>query len=126
MNTISISGVIGNAEMKKVGENQLLQFSLAVKKRYSKDKQNDTEWFKCNLWGTRATALEQYLVKGAGVAVTGEMQLGYNPEKKQSYPQVNVDTVDIIKWAEQNQQPKQQGNQYDQFQAIDGDEDIPF
>lgn len=155
MNHIVISGNVGNAELKQIGTNTLLTFSLAVKKKFCKDKDNDTEWFKCNLWGSRATSLQQYIVKGAGLVVGGEMQMNYNPDKKQSFPQVNVDNVDIMKWAEQSQgnqqstqQPRQQPQQPQQqqyqpepqqqqnnhsyqnnrggFQAIDNDDDIPF
>ena len=132
MNVITISGNIGSSELKEISGNQLLEFSLAVKKNYVKDKNNDTEWFYCSLWGKRATSLAQYLVKGAGVVVSGEMQLNYDKEKKKGFPKVNVNDVDIIKWANdgvQQSQPQQKPegqNDFNGFQAIDGDDDIPF
>ncbi len=131
MNNITISGNVGNAELKEVKGTALLEFSLAVKKNYAKDKNNDTEWFKCTLWGKRASALAQYIVKGAGLVVSGEMQINYNPEKKTCYPSVNVDQVDIMKWANDTQQaPRQtQEQQLAGFtpMAVEEDSmDIPF
>ena len=147
MNVITVSGNVGNAELKKFGTNDLLKFSLAVKKKYSKDGQNDTQWFNCNLWGSRAEKLQQYITKGAGLVVSGEMDLNYDKDQKKGFPQINVDTLDIMKWAndsgqqQTNQQPQQQSQQkppqqksdqqnYNQqqqgFQALDGLDDVPF
>jgi len=136
MNVITIAGNIGQSELKEIGGNALLEFSLAVKKNYSKDKNNDTQWFSCSLWGKRATALAQHLVKGAGIVVSGEMQLNYDKEKKKGFPKVNVDSVDIMKWAndsgsqsapqQSQQQSSEQQDDFNGFQAIDGDDDIPF
>jgi len=131
MNVITISGNIGSSESKEIGGNQLLEFSVAVKKNYVKDKNNDTEWFNCSLWGKRATSMAQWLVKGAGVVVSGEMQLNYDKEKKKGFPKVNVNEVDIIKWANDQQQQSsgqyQQQNNQDNFQDTEeGSEDIPF
>ena len=125
MNVISLSGTIGNAELKTVGETKLLKFSLAVKK-YDKNDRDATEWFNCNLWGKRAEALQQHLVKGTGIAITGEMQINYNSEKKQAYPQVHVNDVDIIRWAKTEQAPQPQKNEFEGFQAIDDSSDVPF
>jgi single-strand DNA-binding protein len=138
MNIITISGCIGSSELKNIGGSDLLEFSLAVKLDYAKDKANDIQWFYCTIWGKRATSLAQYLVKGAGVVVGGEMLLNYDKDAKKGYPKVNVDKVDIIKWAndqpQQQKQPSQQSSQqtnyqddFNGFQAIDGDsEEIPF
>ena len=128
MNVITISGGIGNSELKKIGSTDLLKFSVAVKK-YDKNDKDAIEWFNCDLWGDRAVKLAQYLVKGAGVAVTGEMQINYDKENKTCYPKVRVLDVDIIKWAEAPEAPKQEQKQEEQFSGfatIDSDQDIPF
>ena len=132
INNINLTGIIGNAEFKELQNTSLLVISLAVKKKFVKDKENDTIWFRCNLWGTRAEKLKQYLVKGAGIAVSGEMQLDYDKEKKTTYAQVNVDSVDIIKWVDNekqesnNQQPQKPSNDMSGFQTMESDDDIPF
>ncbi len=125
MNVLVISGNVGFVEYKDINGQGLLSFSLAVKKNFSKEK--ESQWIKCNLWGTRATSLQQYIVKGAGLVVTGEYQGNYNDEKKQSFPQVNVSDVDIMKFVDNdnqqtNQQPENQGG----FAALPDDLDVPF
>ncbi len=129
MNVINISGTVGKSELINVNGTALLKFSVAVKK-YSKDDKDAVEWFNCSVWANRATALQNYLVKGAGVAVTGEMQINYNPEKKQSFPQIHVNDVDIIRWPntdnQSNQQSSPQSSATEGFQAIDDSSDLPF
>ncbi len=128
MNNLTITGNVGNSELKKIAGNDLLEFSLAVKKEYSKEK--ESQWFNCQLWGKRATALSQYIVKGAGLAVSGEMLINYDPDKKTCYPKVNVNQVDIMKWAGDkpvSNVDNSQQNEFNGFQAVDGDDDIiPF
>lgn len=123
MNVIALSGNVGKSELKDVNGTALLTFSLAVKK-YDKNNKDATEWFNCNLWGSRATGLEQYIVKGAGISLTGEMQINYNPEKKQSYPQVHVNNVDIIKWAEKPEQQTQQRQEYSGLEGFTFDDNM--
>lgn len=45
--------------------------SLAVDDGYGENKK--TVWFRCSLWGKRATSLEQYLTKGTMVYVEGRL-----------------------------------------------------
>ena len=131
MNVISISGGIGNSELKKVGGYDLLEFSVAVKK-YDKNDKDAIEWFNCCLWGDRAAKLAQYVVKGAGVAVSGEMQVNYDKEKKTCYPKVKAMNIDIIKWANTEepkpvqQEPKKEYSGLDNFMPMGNDDDIPF
>ena len=127
MNIITITGNVGNSELKNINGNALLEFSIAVKKEYSKEK--ESQWFNCTLWGKRAEALQQYIVKGAGLAVSGEMNINYDPDKKTCYPKVNVNTVDIMKWANQEEkqhqtQQSEYQNDFNGFQAVD--DDTPF
>jgi len=136
MNNIVIAGNVGNVEFKEINGTSLLTFSLAVKKSYSKDQANDTDWFRCNLWGKRADSLQQYILKGVGLVVSGEMNLNYDKEKKIGYPSVNVNQLDITKWAEKadrepDQAPKQAPPEtlddgFKGFQAIDSEDSIPF
>lgn len=120
INNITIAGNIGRSELKQVGDTALLNFSIAVERSYQKDKNNKVvDWFNCSLWGKRATALEQYLVKGCGVAVSGEMQS--NQKEDKIYWNINVNQVDIIRWADKKDKIKE-----DDFSSIENDENLPF
>lgn len=75
MNRLEIIGHIGNdAEIKDLGTNQVINFSVAVSESYT-NKQNEkvttTMWFECAKWGN-STAIAQYLKKGTQVYVSGK------------------------------------------------------
>jgi single-strand DNA-binding protein len=75
MNRLEIIGHIGNdAEIKDLGQNQVINFSVAVSESYT-NKQNEkvtsTMWFECAKWGN-STAIAQYLKKGTQVYISGK------------------------------------------------------
>jgi len=76
MNSIVIDGrVVRDAEYKEVGANgtPLLEFTLANDTGYGEYKK--THFFKCKVWGKRATGLASHIVKGKPLTVRGEMQM---------------------------------------------------
>lgn len=48
-------------------------FAVGVKSGWGKNEQ--TQWVNCSLWGKRADSLAPYLLKGQGVAISGECSL---------------------------------------------------
>lgn len=78
MNKVFLMGNLGtDAELKKVGENSVLNFRIAVNQSWKNakgEKQERTDWFSCALWGKRADAIAQYLTKGTRVVVEGELR----------------------------------------------------
>lgn len=60
-----------NSELKKVGDNDLLQFALATDHGFGDKKV--TLFIECKLWGKRANSLANYLTKGSQVVVHGEL-----------------------------------------------------
>ena len=70
MNNITVAGQLGkDSELKQVGQEQVLSFSVAD----SQGRDKPSIWWNCQLWGRRATSLQQYLVKGASVTITGQV-----------------------------------------------------
>lgn len=71
MNNITIAGALGkNAELKSMPDGApVLQFSVAD----SPGREKPTLWWDCSLFGKRAELLQQYLVKGQKVAVSGSV-----------------------------------------------------
>ena len=67
-NSISFVGRLGNdAELKHIGENTVLEFSLANDVGFKEKKL--TNWFRCSFWGKRGQSLAQFLVKGKQIAL---------------------------------------------------------
>jgi single-strand DNA-binding protein len=74
MNVFSCTGRLGRDSKtnQTQGGTSVCNFALAVESGFGDKKQ--TIWLDCALWGKRAEgALPQYLIKGAQVAVSGEM-----------------------------------------------------
>lgn len=77
MNRLEIIGHIGNdAEVKDLGSNQVINFSVAVSESYIKkdtgEKVTNTTWFECAKWGNN-TSIAQYLKKGTQVFISGKV-----------------------------------------------------
>lgn len=73
MNSITVAGQLGrDSEIRSTpsGE-QVLSFSVAD----SQGREKPTIWWNCQLWGKRASSLQQYLVKGQTVTVSGNVTM---------------------------------------------------
>lgn len=69
MNNITVAGQLGkDAELRALNTgDSVVSFSVAD----SQGKDKPTIWWNCTIWGKRAEALSQYLVKGQAVTVSG-------------------------------------------------------
>lgn len=75
MQYISIIGRIGqDAEVKDLGTNQVINFSVAVSETYVKnnEKVTNTIWFEISKWGNN-TSVAQYIKKGNEIFVSGKV-----------------------------------------------------
>ena len=131
MNSISIAGVLGkDPELKQVGQDQVLSFTVAD----SQGKEKPTLWWNCQLWGKRATTLQQYMTKGQKVTVTGSLQMREYTDKngdKKTAMDVRVNDVALQGGSEQqapkaapSRQPQRQAPAPDTFDSDDSQ--IPF
>lgn len=74
MQILTIAGNVGkDAKLNTLRDGEkVLNFSIAVDNGKDKDgKARPATWFDCALWGKRADALEQYILKGTKLAVSG-------------------------------------------------------
>ena len=77
INTFTVVGrLTKDAALKDAGAVKLLEFSLAS--NYSiKEGDNWVDavnYFDCQIWGRRAEALAQYMIKGKKIVISGEMR----------------------------------------------------
>jgi single-strand DNA-binding protein len=121
MNNLTIAGVLGkDPELKQVGQDQVLSFTVAD----SQGKEKPTLWWNCQLWGKRATTLQQYMAKGQKVTVSGNVQMREYTDKngdKKTAMDVRVNDVALQGGGEQApkaapaKQPQRQQAPFDDF-----------
>jgi single-strand DNA-binding protein len=133
MNNLTIAGVLGkDPELKQVGQDQVLSFTVAD----SQGKEKPTLWWNCQMWGKRATTLQQYMAKGQKVTVSGSIQMREYTDKdgnKKTAMDVRVNDVALQGGGgqqapkaapAQRQAPARQAPAPQSFE--DMDDDIPF
>jgi len=100
MNIYNFTGRLGRDSETKFtqGGMAICSFTVAVDYGYGDNK--GTNWIRASLFGARAEGkLPQYLVKGAQVAITGELKVREYDDKdgnKRTSVEVNVDKLDLI------------------------------
>lgn len=89
MNLTIITGNLGNnPEMRFTSSGQAVtSFSVATNRTYTAsngEKVKETTWFRVTAWGKQAEVCNQYLQKGAKVAVEGRL----TPDKSTGAPRI--------------------------------------
>lgn len=78
INNINLSGHLGqDAELRFTASGMgILSFSLAnnYTKKVNGEYQEKTNWFNCKIIGSRAEKVAEYLRKGTGISLTGELR----------------------------------------------------
>lgn len=100
-----------------------ITFTLAVDRKYQKDKNNKkVDFIPCEQIGNNTTKLAQYMTKGKQVAVEGELNIDqYEKDgQKKSFTKVKVDRVEFVGGGKADTNTLPNG-----FEAIDDDE-LPF
>jgi single-strand DNA-binding protein len=126
MNSLTIAGVLGkDPELKQVGQDQVLSFTVAD----SQGKEKPTLWWNCQLWGKRATTLQQYMAKGQKVTVSGNVQMREYTDKdgnKKTAMDVRVNDVALQGGGEQQAPKAAPARQAPATAAAFDDSEIPF
>jgi single-strand DNA-binding protein len=125
MNSITVAGTIGkDAEVKKMANGDALcNFSVAD----SQGKDKPTIWWNCSLYGKRAEALSQYLVKGQAVTVSGTVSEREWTDKeggKRKSMDVRVGDV-ALQGGRRDAEPQQERRAAPKMDTAE-DQDIPF
>lgn len=88
MQLITIEGRAGaDAKLNTTNDGQtVLSVNVAVNDPENKEQ---TNWYRCSVWGKRAVALEQYLVKGTRIFAQGTLSIGEYEGKPQFKVRIN-------------------------------------
>ncbi len=122
MKNINLAGRLGkSAELRRTqGGDPVLSFSVAVDDGFGQDKK--TLWFDCSIWGKRAEKLEQYLVKGTPVAVSGDLSTREHNGK--TYLTVRVNEVTMQGGRQEAAAPSPRSAERAMSDVVD--DEIPF
>ena len=137
INRVCISGnLTRDPELRSTaGGTSVMGFGVAVNERRKNAQTGEWEdypnFVDCTLFGKRAESLEQYLSKGAKVAIEGRLRYSSweKDGQKRSKLGVIVEEIELMsrRDGEQHQSYAQQGyQQAPQVQEACYDEDIPF
>ncbi|MDB1561842.1 single-stranded DNA-binding protein [Pediococcus pentosaceus] len=132
MRQITISGNIGkDAELRSTNNGmQVSNFNVAVRQnRPDNNGEYGTDWFRCSVWGTRASTVEKFYKKGSHVVVTGSLSINEYNGKTQL--QVDVSDFDLPDNRNTNNANSTNRNSNNSFnngsQSIDiTDDQLPF
>ena len=139
MNRLVISGNICNdLEIKTSGETKILNFTVAVRRKY-KDKEGNypTDFIRCVTFNNQADFIAKFFKKGSPILVEGTLQSNTyeteTGEKRTVYNLVteNIDFFGAKKEETSSDTPnptfEQTMQQNDvQFNTIDSDNSLPF
>ena len=123
MNSLTISGVVGNVELKNLQSgDSILAFSVAD----SQGRDKPTIWWNCQLWGKRADSLSQFIVKGGKVTVVGTVSEDqYTDKNGNEKKAMKVRVSDIALQGGKEQTEEKPARQAQPQQDLTED-DIPF
>ena len=125
MNSITVSGTVGNAELKYLQSGDpVLAFSVAD----GQGKDKPTLWWSCNLYGKRAESLANYVQKGGKVTVVGTVSEDQYTDKNgndKKAIKVRVSDIALQGGKEQAEEPRRAAPAPAPDHDDSGD-DIPF
>ncbi|MBM9929319.1 single-stranded DNA-binding protein [Pediococcus pentosaceus] len=132
MRQITISGNIGNDVQVNSTQsgNKVANFNVAVRQnRPDNNGEYGTDWFRCSVWGTRASTVEKFYKKGSHVVVTGSLSINEYNGKTQL--QIDVSDFDLPDNRNTNNANSTKRNSNNSFnnggQSIDiSDDQLPF
>lgn len=127
MNSITVSGTVGNAELKYLQSGDpVLAFSVAD----GQGKDKPTIWWNCSIFGKRAESLANYVQKGGKVTVVGTVSEDQYTDKNgndKKAMKVRVSDIALQGGKEQaEEQPRRAAPQAQAPAHDDSGDDIPF
>lgn len=87
-------------EVKYSGETAIASFSIAVRRKFHKQGEQDSDFFDCKAFGKSAEFIEKHVSKGVKVEITGRIQQDtWTTQEGQKRQRVTI-IADSIEFAE--------------------------
>ena len=77
LNEVHVRGIVGNARAQKIGDTEMVRFSVAVDHAYTNrngEKVIEVTWFNCTAFKSDKMPDFSTVIKGAGVEVKGRLR----------------------------------------------------
>ena len=75
-NRITLVGNVGkDPELKTVGNNKVIDFSLAINEPARGQTPEKTEWYRVTFWDRKAETISQYVKRGTQIMVEGRLSV---------------------------------------------------
>ena len=139
MNSVQLIGrVTKDIELKKVNDQSIVNFTLAVTRDYKNASgEYDSDFINCYAYQFRADFMNQYVRKGDRIAIEGAIRTGSYTNQKQEKVYttgVSVDKVQLLESKKESKQEKPQeeptptSDPFQEFadEVVIRDEDLPF
>lgn len=138
MNKITLLGrLVRDPEIRYSNSAQptaIARYTLAVKRKYAKEGQQDTDFIDCVAFGKSAELAEKWLTKGKQMLVVGNLQIRLYDDKegnKRKAAEVIIEEQHFVgsKSATGETHPSAEGQSNNGFYPINEsleDEDLPF
>jgi single-strand DNA-binding protein len=105
-------------------------FTLACDRPKYKDREKETDFIDCTMWGDRAEKVSQYLTKGKPICVIGALNIrNYEDQQgiKRKAATINVDKLQFLPDGKSGNQQQRPAAGLEHSQEISfNEEDIPF
>lgn len=130
MNKVILLGrLTRDPEARQAGDTKVVNFSLAVDRRYKKEGGQSADFPRCVAFGTTADFVETYFHKGMKMSLEGRLQTGsYTNNDGQKVYTTDV-IVEAVEFAESKraQETETEKKDDDGFFPVDfNDEELPF
>lgn len=75
-NNVTLVGrLTSDVEIRQAGDNLVANFTVAINRPKSGDREPETDFIPCQLWGKRAETFAKFHSKGSGCNVCGEIRV---------------------------------------------------
>lgn len=89
---IGLGNIGKDVDVRTNGDSTVARFSLAVKRKFAREGETDTDWLNIICFGKQAEFAEKYLKKGTKIIVEGRVATGSYTNKDGN----RVNTFDIV------------------------------
>lgn len=133
MNKVVLLGrITRDPELRQAGETSVVNFSVAVDRRFKKDGGQEADFPSCVAFGKTAEFIEKYFFKGMKIAIEGRLQTGSYTNKDGKKVYTTDVVVEAVEFAE-SKRTQEQGQEQEQAE-VEGEflsvpfneEDLPF
>jgi single-strand DNA-binding protein len=137
LNKIVVSGnICHDLEIKTSGETKILNFTVAVRRRF-KDKEGNypSDFIRCVAFNNTAEFISKFFQKGSPILVEGSLQSNsYETESGEKRTSYNVVIENTDFFGRRNDNNQTQNNNFEQtmqqngveFNVVDDNSELPF